>query len=88
MKERLDAKNRLENYLISMCRAFDGQRMDDEEKQRILEAVKDAFHWLDPNPLAEAEEIEEICAPILSKYFAGQQDDVDDESDEMIHDEL
>ena len=55
---------------------------------RILEAVKDAFHWLDPNPLAEAEEIEEICAPILSKYYAGQQDDVDDESDEMIHDEL
>ena len=34
VKERLDAKNRLENYLISMCRAFDGQRMDDEEKQR------------------------------------------------------
>ena len=56
--------------------------------------MKDAHHWLDSNPLAEAEDIKEkqkeiegICAPVVSKYYAGQQDDVEDESDE-IHDEL
>lgn len=53
--------------------------------------MKDAHHWLDPNPFAEAEDIKEkqkevegTCAAVLSKYYAGQQDD---ESDE-IHDEL
>merc|ERR1711885_37294 len=84
VKERVDAKNAFDGYLHSMRSATEGsgenkglsEKMDDDEKEKIMDALKDGQSWLDSNPEAEAEEIKEkhkevegICAPIISKYY-------------------
>merc|ERR1712072_845130 len=100
VKERVDAKNALDNYLHSMTSAVEGslkEKLDDDEKEEINNAVKEGQEWLASNNDAEAEEIKEkqketeaICAPIVGKHYGGAsggQDDDDDE-DEDAHDEL
>merc|ERR1711988_1357158 len=84
VKERVDAKNAFDGYLHSMRSAAEGsgenkglsEKMDSDEKEQILDALKDGQSWLDSNPEADAEEIKEkhkeiegICAPIVSKYY-------------------
>merc|ERR1712129_468935 len=107
VKERVDAKNAFDGYLHSMRSAAEGsgdnkglsEKLDSEEKEKIMDALKDGQSWLDSNPEADAEEIKEkhkevegICAPIISKYYgagggggdgAGGEDD-----EEEAHDEL
>merc|ERR1712036_154816 len=84
VKERVDAKNAFDGYLHSMRSAAEGsgdnkglsEKLDDDEKDQIGEAIKDGQSWLDSNPEADAEEIKEkqneiegVCAPIISKYY-------------------
>merc|ERR1712096_228000 len=86
VRERVDAKNAFDGYLHSMRSAAEGsgdnkglsEKLDDDEKEQITEALKDGQSWLDSNPEADAEEIKEkqkevegICAPIVSKYYQG-----------------
>merc|ERR1739847_151785 len=108
VKERVDAKNAFDGYIHSMRSATEGsgenkglsEKMDEEEKEKIMDALKDGQSWLDSNPEADAEEIKEkhkeiegICAPIVSKYYGqggggggGAGGDEDDEDE--AHDEL
>merc|ERR1711879_155809 len=84
VKERVDAKNAFDGYVHSMRSATEGsgdnkglsEKMDSDEKEKIMDALKDGQSWLDSNPEADAEEIKEkhkeiegICAPIVSKYY-------------------
>jgi len=86
VKERVDAKNAFDGYLHSMRSATEGtgenkglsEKLDEEEKEQIMDALKDGQSWLDSNPEADAEEVKEkhkeiegICAPIISKYYQG-----------------
>merc|ERR1712151_342876 len=107
VKERVDAKNAFDGYLHSMRSATEGsgenkglsEKLDDDEKEKIMDAHKDGQSWLDSNPEADSEEIKEkhkevegICAPIVSKYYgagggAGGEGGGDDEEEEA-HDEL
>ncbi|CAE7227403.1 BIP5 [Symbiodinium sp. CCMP2592] len=106
VKERVDAKNAFDGYIHSMRSATEGsgdnkglsEKMDSDEKEKILDALKDGQSWLDSNPEADAEEIKEkhkevegICAPIVSKYYggggAGGAGGADDDEEEA-HDEL
>merc|ERR1712013_277752 len=105
VKERVDAKNAFDGYIHSMRSATEGsgenkglsEKMDEEEKEKIMDALKDGQSWLDSNPEADADEIKEkqkevegICAPIISKYYqgGGGGGGGDDEDDEEAHDEL
>merc|ERR1712054_203787 len=106
VKERVDAKNAFDGYVHSMRSATEGsgdnkglsEKMDDDEKEKILDALKDGQSWLDSNPEADAEEIKEkhkevegICAPIVSKYYGaggGGGAGGADEDEEEAHDEL
>merc|ERR1711890_212419 len=78
--------NAFDGYLRSMRSAAEGsgenkglsEKLDSEEKEKIMDAIKDGQSWLDSNPEAEPEEIKEkqkevegICAPIVSKYYQG-----------------
>merc|ERR1712160_156887 len=105
-RERVDAKNAFDGYLHSMRSAAEGsgdnkglsEKLDDDEKEQIQEALKDGQSWLDSNPEADAEEIKEkqkevegICAPIVSKYYqaggggggGGGMDEEDEAHDEL-----
>merc|ERR1712032_197575 len=105
VRERVDAKNAFDGYLHSMRSAAEGsgenkglsEKLDDDEKEQIMEAIKDGQSWMDSNPEAEAEEIKEkhkevegICAPIVSKYYqgGGGGGGGDDEDEDEAHDEL
>merc|ERR550514_786656 len=107
VKERVDAKNAFDGYLHSMRAAAEGsgenkglsEKLDSDEKEKIMDALKDGQSWLDSNPEAEAEEIKEkqkevegICAPIVSKYYqaggGGEGGGGDEEDEDEAHDEL
>jgi len=108
VKERIDAKNAMDGYLHSLKSAVEGgadgkpglgDKMDDEDKEKVKEAMDDGQSWLDSNSDADAEdikekhkEIESICAPIIQKYYgqgggagggAAEEDDDDDAHDEL-----
>merc|ERR1711948_118331 len=67
VKERVDAKNAFDGYIFSMRSATEGsgenkglsEKMDSEEKEKIMDALKDGQSWLDSNPEADSEEIKE-----------------------------
>merc|ERR1712238_44615 len=71
---------------------------DEEEKEKIQDALKDGQSWLDSNPEADSEEIKEkhkevegICAPIISKYYGaggGEGGGGAEEDEDEAHDEL
>jgi len=103
IKERIDARNALDSYLHSMKTTVEGgaagkglsDKLDSEEKEQILDAVKDGEEWLRDNLEAEAEEIrakqkeiEAICGPIISKHYGTNSGDQSEEDDEDKDDEL
>jgi len=106
-KEKVDARNAFDNYLHSMRTAIDGQgdnpglgeKMDEDEKESVMDAIKDGSDWLASNPDADGEEVKEkqkeiegICSPIVQKYYqgaaGGDDEDDDDDDDDEAHDEL
>merc|ERR1712017_51638 len=109
VKERVDAKNAFDGYIHSMRSAVEGsgdnkglsEKLDSEEKEKIMDALKDGQSWIDSNPEADAEEVKEkhkeiegICAPIISKYYGagggggGDGAGGGEEDEEEAHDEL
>merc|ERR1712118_303390 len=106
-KERIDARNAFDGYIHSMKSAIEGsgenkglgEKMDEDEKETIDDAIKDGQDWLSSNQEADAEEIKEkqkeiegICSPIIQKYYQGSggggAGGDDDEDDDEAHDEL
>jgi heat shock protein 5 len=104
MKETIDARNGLEGYAYSMKNTINdedklGDKIDEDDKETIEEAVTETIDWLDENPEAEKEEFEEkrkelegICNPIIQKLYAehgvpGTGDDEEDEGDDDFDDD-
>ncbi|WVZ67877.1 hypothetical protein U9M48_016895 [Paspalum notatum var. saurae] len=100
VRERVDARNKVESYVYQIKSAVDGSKMADkmeaEEKEKVEEAVREANEWLDGNLDAEAEdydeklkELEDVCNPIISAVYqrsgGGAREDSNEEDD---HDEL
>jgi endoplasmic reticulum chaperone BiP len=104
-REKIEARNSLENYAFNLKNQVNdeeglGGKIDDDDKETILEAVKEATDWLDENAAtAEKEDFEEqreklsgVAYPITSKLYgggAGGMPDYGDDDDEPSgHDEL
>jgi len=92
MKQTIDARNKLEGYAFNMRNAIDDEeqladKLSEEDKETIEEAVREVIDWLDDNPEADLEEytdkleeIEGICNPIVSEiYQAGGDEDFEEE---------
>merc|ERR1711998_740663 len=106
VKERVDARNSLETYAYNMKNTVSdsdklADKLEDEDKTTIEDAVKETLDWLDDNQNAEKEEYEEklkeiegICNPIVSNVYQqgggdGANEKGSDDADEMEdHDEL
>ena len=84
-KERIDAKNSLENYIYSMKNTVEdkekgvGAKLSEDEKETIGNALKEAQDWLNANREAEKDEYEthlkdlqKICDPIIGKLYQQQ----------------
>ncbi|KAI9230872.1 MAG: heat shock 70 kDa protein [Piptocephalis tieghemiana] len=84
LKERIEAKNQLENYLYTTKSQVQdekqlGGKVSDEDKTTILDAIKEKTEWLEEHgSSATKEDIEEqkaevegIVNPITSKIYEG-----------------
>ena len=84
-KERIDAKNSLENYIYSMKNTVEdkekgvGAKLSEDEKETIGNALKEAQDWLNANQEAEKDEYEthlkdlqKVCDPIIGRLYQQQ----------------
>jgi len=80
-RERIDAKNGLENYAYSMKNTVNDEKvagkLEGDDKENILKAVDEAVTWLESNQEGEKEEyesrqkdLEGICNPIIQKMYS------------------
>jgi L1 cell adhesion molecule like protein len=81
-KNRIEAKNGLENYCYSLKSSISSEEVKDkippEDKTALESAIDSTISWLDSNPSAEKEEYEEkqkslegVAMPILQKMAGG-----------------
>jgi heat shock protein 5 len=103
-RARIEARNGLENYAFSLKNQVNdeeglGGKIDGDDKETILEAVKEATDWLEENAsTATTEDFEEqkeklsnVAYPITSKLYsggAGGMPDYGDDDEPSGHDEL
>lgn len=81
VREKVDAKNALDSYVHSMRMSIEdkdklAQKLEEEDKEKIKEALKDAEDFLSSNPDADAQEIKDklkeiegICNPIIAAVY-------------------
>eukprot|EP01084_Bolivina_argentea_P009063 16976_1 len=81
-RERVEAKNGLENYAYSMKNSVNEPQMADklpeDDKKTILDEVEKAIQWLNSNQEAakdefeyKQKELEGVCTPIMTKVYQG-----------------
>jgi len=79
-KQKVEAKNGLENYCYSLKGSMDDanlkEKFSEEDKNAMETAVKSALEWLDHNQMAEKEEfeskqkeVEAVANPIMMKVY-------------------
>lgn len=102
VREKVDAKNALDSYIHSMKMSIEdkdklAQKLEEEDKEKIKEALKDAEDFLNSNPDADAQEIKDklkevegICNPIIAAVYgqAGASAGQAGGEDYSGHDEL
>ncbi|KAI9835890.1 MAG: hypothetical protein M1819_001788 [Sarea resinae] len=100
-REKIEARNGLENYAFSLKNQVNdedglGGKIDEDDKDTIIEAVKEATEWLEENAAtATTEDFEEqkenlsnVAYPITSKLYGGAGPTGDDDEEPADHDEL
>jgi len=79
-KERISAKNNLESYCFNMKTTMEDDKVKDkieeDDKKKILDKCDETIKWLDANQLAEVDEfndkqkeVEGVCNPIITKMY-------------------
>ncbi|KAK9318437.1 heat shock protein 70 family [Lipomyces starkeyi] len=107
LREKIEARNSLENYASSLRNQVNddtetglGSKISDDDKETILDAVKETQEWIDENAATatkeefdeQREKLSSVAYPITSKLYSGGAPDgypggFDDE-DVPDHDEL
>ena len=104
-KQTVDARNGLEGYCYSLKNSITDEekgladKISEEDKESLEEAIKETLEWLDENQEAEKDdydekkkELEGIANPIISQAYAseggGASQESEDEDDEDDEDEL
>jgi heat shock protein 5 len=110
VKDRIDGRNGLEGYIYNLKNTLEdtekgiADKVDEDDKEKIEEAVKEGLEWLEDNQEAEKEEfeakqkeIEGVVNPIMQKVYQGaggapgaegDEGGDDEEEDDEDHDEL
>lgn len=100
IKEKIDAKNQFENYIYQMKNSVEdkeklAEKLDEDDKSTIKDALTDASDWLNANGDAEKDDFEEklkelqsVCDPIISKVYQGMGGQAEDADDEEFEEDL
>lgn len=101
IKERIDAKHGFQNYIYTMRNTIEDKdkladKLSDDDKSTIQDAITEAEDWLNANEEAEREDIDEqmkemqrICDPIIASIYnsqGGQYGGASGEDDEEFED--
>lgn len=79
-REKVIAKNQLENYIFSVRMAINdaGDKLSKDEKDKVLNKCEETLKWLEANTLAEKDEynfhmksLQEVASPVMSKLHGG-----------------
>lgn len=80
VRERVDAKNGLENYLYSMKNMTNEEKLDESSREELGKLVEEGLAWMDGNPDASTEELnntkteyENKINPIISKMYTQEE---------------
>jgi heat shock protein 5 len=77
LKDKIDAKNSLENYVYTMRNTIEDKekladKIDEDDKEKIKEALTEAQDWLNSNEDADKDDFEDklkdlqrVCDPII-----------------------
>jgi len=99
LKEKIDAKHQLENYIYQMRNTIEDKeklatKLSEEDKNTIAEALTETQDWINSNDDADKDGLEEqlkdlqrICDPIIAKVYqsqGGQGGEADDEEFEDL----
>ncbi|KAI9769116.1 MAG: ATPase with role in protein import into the ER [Geoglossum simile] len=102
-REKIEARNGLENYAFSLKNQVGDQeglggKIDDDDKETLLEAVKEVTDWLEEHAssattedfMEQKEKLSGVAYPITSKLYggAGPGADGSDDDEPSGHDEL
>ncbi|KAK4491215.1 hypothetical protein RD792_001948 [Penstemon davidsonii] len=98
IKERIEARNKLETYVFSMKSTMNDNEnlLEFDDKETIESTLKEAIEWLDDNQNAEKEELDErlkeleaMFNPIINKAYQKNDDHKEkEEVEEPYDDEL
>jgi len=98
IKDKIDAKNQFENYIYQMKNSVEdkdklAEKISEEDKSTISDALTDASDWLNANSDAEKsdfedklKELQSVCDPIIAQVYQqsggqGQAEEEDFEED-------
>ncbi len=97
LKESIEAKNGLENYIYSLKNQVNdekqlGSKLDEDDKVTILDALKDAQQWINANAASASKEeideqkseLESIVNPITSKLYGSEKKSATDHDDDEL----
>ena len=70
-KERIVARNQLENYIFSVKQAIgdSADKLSNDDKDNVLKACDDLLKWLDNNSLADKEEYDDKMKELQKKLY-------------------
>ena len=100
IKAKIDSRNTFENYIYQMKNSIDDKdkladKLEEEDKHAIRDALTDAQDWLNANTDAEREdlddklkELQSVCDPIISKIYQGMGGQGASYDDEEFGDDL
>uniref|UniRef100_M8CHA5 Heat shock 70 kDa protein n=1 Tax=Aegilops tauschii TaxID=37682 RepID=M8CHA5_AEGTA len=98
VRDRVDARNKLEAYVYSARTTADGElgdKMDGGDRERVREAAREAGEWLEANPDADKDdyteklkELEDVCSPAFAAAYGNTGGGHDDTTEDHDHDEL
>jgi len=82
VRRRVDARNQLEGYAYSVKQTLGDDKVKDrvnaDDRQRVLDKVSEVTTWLEHNTTAELDEInhqrtelEGVCNPVMTKLHGG-----------------
>merc|ERR1712060_5120 len=76
VREKIEARNALENYVYSMKNTLSdpekgvADKISDDDKDTVEKALEEVNEWLDDNQEAEKlKEVQDACSPIISKVY-------------------
>ena len=100
VRERVDARNKLEAFAYNAKSQVEGKlgdKLEKADKTKVADAIKEALEWLDDHQDADADEyteklkeVEDVVTPVISKVYAASGGAGGDDEDlgSGDHDEL